>query len=64
MPARVDRRSGGGGDDDVDGGNDVKAEPLPCLQTGTLVGHEGAVLCVEFNATGAYALTGGKVNSF
>ena len=58
MPARVavDRQSKSGVDVFHDG-----EQPLPSLQTGQLVGHEGAVLCVEFNATGAYALTGGKV---
>jgi len=58
MPARVVDRV------DVVDGSSINSEPLPSLQTGSLVGHEGVVLCVEFNATGAYALTGGKVSFF
>lgn len=35
---------------------------LPSYPTGLLQGHEGAVLCIAFNASGAYALTGGTVS--
>ena len=37
------------------------AHALPSHPTDVLQGHEGAVLCVAFNASGAYALTGGMV---
>ena len=40
---------------------DPHAHALPSHPTGVLQGHEGAVLCVAFNASGAYALTGGMV---
>lgn len=40
------------------------AHALPSHPTGLLQGHEGAVLCVSFNASGTYALTGGMVKVF
>lgn len=41
---------------------DAASHALPCHPTGFLQGHEGAVLCVAFSASGAYALTGGMVS--
>lgn len=37
---------------------------LPTELHSTLVGHEGPVLAVRFNRTGAYALTCGKDRTF
>lgn len=39
------------------------SEHLPSQQTQTLTGHEGAVLAVRFNNTGAYCLSCGKVRN-
>ena len=39
------------------------APPLPSTPSHTLLGHEGAVLAVRFNAAGTYCLSCGKDRS-
>lgn len=38
-------------------------EHLPCQEAFELLGHEGAVLNVRFNATGTYCMSCGKVGA-
>jgi len=38
----------------------MSSDNLPCKETGLLVGHQGPVRCVQFNADGNYCMTCGS----